>query len=56
MQSETEKAIRQIPRELAKLNKMIVVIGQAMVGKKVKQVQETKKEFDKAVEKRQGVT
>lgn len=56
MQSETEKAIRQIPRELAKLNKMIVVIGQAMTGKKVNQLQKTKKEFDKAFEKGQGVT
>ena len=39
MQSETEKAIKQIPKELATLNKLIVVIGQAMTGKKVKQLQ-----------------
>jgi len=56
MQRETEKAIRQIPKELARLNRVIVVIGQAMAGKKASELGKTKKEFDNSMEKRSGVT
>ena len=56
MKNETEKAIKQIPKELAKLNKMVVVIGQAIAGKKVKQIKKAKKEFGSTVEKRPGVS
>lgn len=56
MQRETEKALRQIPKELAKLNKIIVAIGQAMAGKKASELAKTKKEFDNEMQEKPGVT
>lgn len=56
MQEETEKAIKQIPKELARLNRIIAAIGQAVAGKKVKQLKKSKKEFETATGQRPGVS
>ena len=56
MQRETEKAIKQIAKELSKLNRIVAVIGQAFIGKKVTQLKDNSKEFKKIVEQRRDVT
>jgi len=56
MQRETEKAIKQIPKELARLNRVIAVIGQAMAGRNVKQLKKSREEFEETLGKGSGIS
>ncbi len=59
MHKETQKAIRQIPKELNKLSKIIAVIGGTLVNEKIEKLHLNEKKFRELVEKeenRRGIT
>ena len=60
LNGKTQSALRQIPKELQKLNRIIAVIGEILAGQKVKKLEQSKQEFKEFVEEREhegkGVT
>ncbi|HZX20065.1 MAG TPA: hypothetical protein VFF13_03560 [archaeon] len=59
MHKETQKAIRQIPKELNRLSTIIAVIGKTLVNEKIEKLHFNEKKFRELVEKehtRGGIT
>ena len=53
LNGKTQSALRQIPKELQKLNKIIAVVGEILAGQKVNKLEQSKREFKEFMEEKE---